>query len=698
MSNYYAKRNAKVNIANELMNNGWKVFGYKADESDSMTDYYNPANWDGIATKNGFTLVVDTKYTGNSGRVQTRTTSTGSTNYKKIAKLEKMTIENGCTEAEAEAAKEMINKLKNNVKVNEEVINVWPEFMVNPKGCIWHIEKDGAIVAKGRSLTIFADVPESYIFDIKTMEFKGSWKTVRDWNGNTYNRELNEREAKAVKAFKEFLNKIESVVAVKIGEEQEEDQLVKVTEEKTTIKKEKIQVNRENELQIGDIVHVDSSTGYVKILEVFEGHYNTIKVSGRTWKESKSRFPHVNLNKQSFDRSLQRGYLKVYNVIEVEEVTTVEKWVKAKKKNNKTVKPEVKTTEEATQAADKVEVFANEEIQIIELKNTTRVYFNGKPSEEIRNGLKSLGFRFFKNDGFYWGNYSNKVNMEALKTALQIEEAAEEAPEAAENNNSISEAEAMEIIKNAEEYKNQILKEELGELEKEIQPLEFKEVESNNIVYLNDVEIARKPSDISDIKEFSELENILIDKYAILSNEDFDFMCDNLMNDYDFISGLGGSRAEAKEGEEVPEDYDIDYIYKNRNKFNFYEVNILITNEEKDKFIVVNPHGHSYCRYAGILSRIQGRNVLKQLTEGKADKLQLIETENTNVNNDNMSNIEKCENLHSEIEALENRLKMVNSQKLKYKIQEQINNKTKEMANIIYNDKGLYSDFLKYQK
>ena len=338
MSNYYAKRNAKVNIAHELMNNGWKVFGYKADESDSMTDYYNPANWDGIATKNGFTLVVDTKYTGNSGRVQTRTTTSGSTNYKKIAKLEKMTIENGCTEAEAEAAKEMINKLKNNVKTNEEIISVWPEFMANPKGCIWHIEKEGAIVAKGRSLTIFANVPESYMFDIKTMKFKGSWKTVRDWNGNTYDRELNEKEAKAVKSFKEFLNKIESVVAVKIGEEQEEDQLVKVTEEKKTIKKEKIQVNRENELQVGDIIHVDSSTGYVKILEIFEGHYNTIKVSGRTWKESKSRYSNVNLNKQSFDRSLQRGYLKVYNIVEVEEVTTVEKWIKAKKETKKTTK------------------------------------------------------------------------------------------------------------------------------------------------------------------------------------------------------------------------------------------------------------------------------------------------------------------------------------------------------------------------
>lgn len=362
---------------------------------------------------------------------------------------------------------------------------------------------------------------------------------------------------------------------------------------------------------------------------------------------------------------------------------------------------EVEEVAEVTEATEgKKEIFSNEEMQILEVGKTTRVYFNGKPSEEIRNGLKALGFRFFKNDGFYWGNYSSKVDLEALKTALQIEEAAEAETATKENNNSLSEAEAIEILLHTEEYKNQVLKEEIEEVEKEIQPIEFKEVEENNIIYLNNVEIARKPSDISDIKEFSELENILIDKYAILSNEDFDFMCKNLMNDYNFISGLGGTRAEAKEGEEVQENYDINYIYENRNKFNFYEVNILITNEDKNKFIVVNPHGHSYCRYTGVLTASEGQRVLKQLTEGKANKLQLIETENANtdINNDNISNIEKCEILHSEIEALENRLKMVNSQKLKYKIQEQINDKTKEMAIIIYNDKNLYNDFLKYQK
>ena len=44
MSNYYDYRDVKVMIAHKLMTmEGWKVYGYKADESDSMVDYYSPA-------------------------------------------------------------------------------------------------------------------------------------------------------------------------------------------------------------------------------------------------------------------------------------------------------------------------------------------------------------------------------------------------------------------------------------------------------------------------------------------------------------------------------------------------------------------------------------------------------------------------------------------------------------------------------
>ena len=60
MSNYYDYREVKVMIAHKLMAmDGWKVYGYKEDRSDSMTDYYDPANWNGVAEKNGYVLCVD---------------------------------------------------------------------------------------------------------------------------------------------------------------------------------------------------------------------------------------------------------------------------------------------------------------------------------------------------------------------------------------------------------------------------------------------------------------------------------------------------------------------------------------------------------------------------------------------------------------------------------------------------------------
>ena len=132
---------------------------------------------------------------------------------------------------------------------------------------------------------------------------------------------------------------------------------------------------------------------------------------------------------------------------------------------SKKVKEPAKAQEVAT---DKKELYSNEEIQILEIKNTTRIYFNGKPGEEIRSNLKLLGFRFFKNDGFYWGIYSNKTTLEAIKEALNIQEV-EENKEVTINNEEIE-----NILKLEEEYKNQVLKEEL----KEIEPIEIQDTKN----------------------------------------------------------------------------------------------------------------------------------------------------------------------------------------------------------------------------
>ena len=342
---------------------------------------------------------------------------------------------------------------------------------------------------------------------------------------------------------------------------------------------------------------------------------------------------------------------------------------------NKSLVTEAEAEEQTT---DKKVLYSNEEIQIIEKEKTTRIYFNGKPNEETRNSIKALGFRFFKNDGFYWGIYSNKITLEAIKEALQVED--------------VEQVDDLEtIIQHEQEYINQVLKEEL----KEVEPLEVAEAKEE--IKVNDVTVGRKENNILDVEEFGTKENIIITKYAILKNNDFDYMCNNLLNDFKFLEGFGGSRAEAKEGAEVPQDYDINYIYNNKDKFNFYEINILITNEDKTKFIVVNPHGYSYCRYTGILTAAEGRRILKQLKgEPKENKFEVLEgiTEAT----EEGDNIQRINNIYSEIKALENRLKLVKSNKLKYKLQDQINRKMKEIAKIILNDEILYLQFMKESK
>ena len=337
-----------------------------------------------------------------------------------------------------------------------------------------------------------------------------------------------------------------------------------------------------------------------------------------------------------------------------------------------TIESEVK---EEPKTEDKKILFSNNDIQVAEVGKTTRIYFNGKPSEEIRNSIKALGFRFFKNDGFYWGIYSNKITLEAIKEALQVED--------------VEQVDDLEtIIQHEQEYINQVLKEEL----KEVEPLEVAEAKEE--IKVNDVTVGRKENNILDVEEFGTKENIIITKYAILKNSDFDYMCNNLLNDFKFLEGFGGSRTEAKEGAEVPQEYDINYIYNNKDKFNFYEINILITNEDKTRFIVVNPHGYNYCRYTGILTAAEGRRILKQLKgEPKENKFEVLEgiTEATEEQN----NVQRVNNIYLEVEALENRLKLVKSNKLKYKIQNQINSKMKEIAKIILSDELLYIQFMK---
>lgn len=52
------RRTAVAMLGGELARRGWKLYGWKEDKSDSMTDYYDPERWDGLAERDGVLVVV----------------------------------------------------------------------------------------------------------------------------------------------------------------------------------------------------------------------------------------------------------------------------------------------------------------------------------------------------------------------------------------------------------------------------------------------------------------------------------------------------------------------------------------------------------------------------------------------------------------------------------------------------------------
>ncbi len=98
------RRTAIVNLAHELRDRGWHLFGYHADQSEARIDYYHPASWDGIATHPAHPAIVIgvdvSSYTC------------------------KMSGQDG-----------------------------WPTFHPTPKGRTWHIEYQGQIYKTGVGLS-----------------------------------------------------------------------------------------------------------------------------------------------------------------------------------------------------------------------------------------------------------------------------------------------------------------------------------------------------------------------------------------------------------------------------------------------------------------------------------------------------------------------------------------------------------------
>ena len=249
MSNYYDYREVKVMIAHKLMAmEGWKVYGYKEDRSDSMTDYWDPANWDGVAEKNGYILCVDVYGAAEPQEIR-QYNYDGFTYdksiYDKIEKLKAMTVERGASEEEAASAKKSIERLRKKAEEATEnrekylVVGTIPGHMAHPARMNWHIEKDGIIIAKGNGILKYAHIWKYYSYS-RDMEWLAEYKADKKAYADKHTQNImrrgyydNEEDArrsteryleeleediKLIDKFENFINKIDTTCGGLLGE------------------------------------------------------------------------------------------------------------------------------------------------------------------------------------------------------------------------------------------------------------------------------------------------------------------------------------------------------------------------------------------------------------------------------------------------------------------------------------------------
>lgn len=378
MSTYYKYQDVGVMMAHKLMaTDGWEVYGYHADESDSMTDYYNPAYWNGIATKNGYVLVVNCSHEAKpeeirkynrDGILQDRNIA------EKMEKLEQMTVERGASEQEEASAKKMIEKLRRKADGAVEkyiVTGMIPGHMANPPRMNWHIEKDGVYIAKGNGILKYADIDNYYRYDSYKMdmekfknmnreEYKKSLvlEYMNKWNNDEESAaiqadkhiELMEKDKVLVDQFEALMHKIDATCGGMIGDS---DGIVYEKIKVTEYKKENKAVEvSDGCIKDGQCFIVKTSfnyghnKGYVyRIHETdYDGKklYHAYKLNGKLTKEctgmaNRGNYWYITDN---FMRWFEKGSLAWCEIKEVKTPYEVEKVIKKveKKAESDTVK------------------------------------------------------------------------------------------------------------------------------------------------------------------------------------------------------------------------------------------------------------------------------------------------------------------------------------------------------------------------
>lgn len=475
MSNYYDYREVKVMIAHRLMAlDGWKVYDYSPDQSDSMTDYYCPATWGGVAEKNGYVLCVDI-YGAREPQEIRKYNHSGFSYDKnisdKIKKLEAMTVERGASEAEAESAKMMIERIQKKAEESTEnkekyiVTGIIPGHQAHPTRCNWHIEKDGIIIAKGNGILKYSGVYYKQDYKKRTEE-EIREQTIRTNSGCSWfnDEELEksvkyqlEEQAEVLKLkadFDKFINKLDTTCGGLLGEG---DGTVYEKVTVTEYKSENKAVETEGgSIEDGQCFIVKTSfnyghnKGYVYRIHVteYEGRksYHAYKLNGKLTKECTGNANTSNhwYITDNFTRWFEKGSLAWCDIQEVKTPYEVEKTVKkvikaqSETENKQSAAQEPKETEAVKDnytydIAEDIDTRDNSIIWVVKVKEK----LSREEYKQVNNSMGDIGgyYSRFKH-GFIFksdptellnSNISSKPETEEqIKEKVQPEEPKEQ--------------------------------------------------------------------------------------------------------------------------------------------------------------------------------------------------------------------------------------------------------------------------------
>lgn len=463
MSNYYEYREVKVMIAHKLMSmDGWKVYGYTPDQSDSMTDYWSPAHWDGIAEKNGYILCVNVY--GASEPQEIRKYNYSGFTYdrsiaEKIKKLEAMTVERGASEAEEASAKLSIERLQKKAEEAAEnrekyiVVGMIPGHMAHPPKMNWHIEKDGVIIAKGNGILKFSSLWKYYDYD-RSMEPVREYKKDKNafakkhtqdilWRGYYKNEdeaqksteryiEGLEKDIKLIDKFEAFINKIDTNCGGLLGEG---DGIIYEKVTVTEYKKEnKIVEDATGSIKEGQLFILKSNFNYGcykgLVYRIHETEYNgnityyAYKLNGKLTKEctgnsSRNNYWFVGSGDSEFlIKWIEKGAIAWCHIEEVKTPYEVEKVVKrkvkAEKKNTASTAAETAQTEETNVNSYTYEISEDTDTRTGEKIFLVRVAekLSREEYKTVNKYIKSLGgyYSKFKHAFLFKENPAEKLN------------------------------------------------------------------------------------------------------------------------------------------------------------------------------------------------------------------------------------------------------------------------------------------------